>query len=62
MQAQGLQQYLELGADPDKLVLGVPWYGYDYPCKGLAEGDDKNPVCPLKYVPFRTSPHTWAMD
>lgn len=30
----GLKEYLTLGADPGKLVLGVPWYGYDYKCVG----------------------------
>ena len=29
----GLQLYTEtLGILPSKLVLGVPWYGFDYPC------------------------------
>lgn len=46
------QQWRELGLDLGKMVLGLPWYGYDYPC----EGDHISPqtdLCPLKLVPFR---------
>ncbi|MPC11164.1 Di-N-acetylchitobiase [Portunus trituberculatus] len=32
-----------------KLILGVPWYGYIYPCLQL----DKNNKCYIKEVPFR---------
>ena len=28
----GLKEFLQLGIPADKLVLGLPWYGYDYPC------------------------------
>jgi len=28
----GLKKFLQLGIPADKLVLGLPWYGYDYPC------------------------------
>ncbi len=28
----GLQLFAGLGIPPYKMVLGVPWYGYDYPC------------------------------
>ena len=45
----GLQGYLDLGVPPDKLVLGLPWYGYDYPCLSLS--DDL--VCSISKVPFR---------
>lgn len=32
----GLMLYLDvLQVDASKLVLGVPWYGYDYPCTKL---------------------------
>lgn len=47
--AKGLQQYISLGITPDKLVLGLPWYGYDYPCLNLSYDD----VCTIKKVPFR---------
>ncbi len=33
--AAGVRAYLRLGVDPDKLVLGVPWYGYSYQCLEL---------------------------
>ena len=42
-------EYLALGIQPEKLVLGLPWYGYDYPCIELKE----NNVCTIKHVPFR---------
>lgn len=29
---KGMQTYLNLGIPSSKLVLGVPWYGYSYPC------------------------------
>ena len=45
----GLQGYLDLGIPADKLVLGLPWYGYDYPCLSLT--DDS--VCTIPKVPFR---------
>ncbi|GAB5036316.1 di-n-acetylchitobiase precursor [Nannochloropsis oceanica] len=34
----GLEEYLTLGADPQKMILGVPWYGYDYTCVGGGKG------------------------
>lgn len=27
-----VQQYSELGIRPSQLILGFPWYGYDFPC------------------------------
>lgn len=39
---------MSLGIGPEKLVLGLPWYGYDYPCLELNEN-----VCSIKRVPFR---------
>ena len=47
--ASGIQAYLDLGISPDKLVLGLPWYGYDYPCLSLSEGL----ICDIRKVPFR---------
>lgn len=29
--------YLNLSIAPKKLVMGLPWYGYDYPCLSLSE-------------------------
>ena len=45
----GLQKYLDLEIPSEKLVLGLPWYGYDYPCETL----DSSDVCSIKSVPFR---------
>lgn len=28
---------MNLKIDPKKLVMGVPWYGYDYPCLNLSQ-------------------------
>jgi len=28
----GLQLFERIGIPLSKMVLGVPWYGYDYPC------------------------------
>jgi len=28
----GLQLYSMLGIPRQKMVLGLPWYGYNYPC------------------------------
>lgn len=45
-------QYLRMNIDPKKLVMGVPWYGYDYPCLNLSEQG----VCSINKVPFRGAP------
>lgn len=45
----GIKSYLDLGIPPEKLILGVPWYGYDYPCLELLEDG----TCLIKEVPFR---------
>ncbi|XP_068098159.1 di-N-acetylchitobiase-like [Hyperolius riggenbachi] len=46
------EQFLSLGIDPKKLVMGVPWYGYDYVCLQLTE-DNK---CTLEKRPFQGAP------
>ncbi|XP_078075348.1 di-N-acetylchitobiase-like [Mustelus asterias] len=33
----GLAAYIRLGIDARKLITGVPWFGYDYPCTQLFE-------------------------
>eukprot|EP00241_Pyramimonas_parkeae_P018599 CAMPEP_0114312110 /NCGR_PEP_ID=MMETSP0059-20121206/20228_1 /TAXON_ID=36894 /ORGANISM="Pyramimonas parkeae, Strain CCMP726" /LENGTH=395 /DNA_ID=CAMNT_0001436419 /DNA_START=157 /DNA_END=1345 /DNA_ORIENTATION=- len=48
----GLQQYLALGIPAEKIVLGVPWYGYTYRCKGEHVAPDAE-FCELEAVPFR---------
>ncbi|XP_066547792.1 di-N-acetylchitobiase [Amia ocellicauda] len=48
----GYDDYLMMKIDPKKIVMGVPWYGYDYPCLELThEG-----VCKIANVPFRGAP------
>ena len=47
----GIQRYLDIGVQPDKLILGVPWYGYQYPC--LPGTDKKARYCEIPEVPFR---------
>jgi len=44
----GIDEYIALGIEPKKLVLGLPWYGYNYPCTAFEDN-----VCKLKKVPFR---------
>ncbi|KAM4629492.1 di-N-acetylchitobiase [Polymixia lowei] len=48
----GYLQYLDLKINPNKLVMGVPWYGYDYPCLNLSQEG----VCSIAKVPFRGAP------
>ena len=45
----GVLQYRALGLNTTRLILGVPWYGYNYPC--LSISDDH--VCSIEKVPFR---------
>ncbi|XP_067846999.1 di-N-acetylchitobiase-like [Heptranchias perlo] len=48
----GYSAYINLGIDSRKLVLGVPWYGYDYPCTQFFETGR----CVLENIPFRGAP------
>ena len=47
--ATGILQYRTLGLNTTQLILGVPWYGYNYPCLSLSEDH----VCSIEKVPFR---------
>ena len=47
--ASGIREFIQLGIHPWKLVLGQPWYGYDYPCVNL----DNDGTCHIHEVPFR---------
>lgn len=49
--AHGIERYLDLGVPPSQLVLGVPWYGYRYPCLPGTTADAR--FCPIAEVPFR---------
>ena len=42
--ASGIREFIQLGIHPWKLVMGQPWYGYDYPCISL----DKDGTCHLQ--------------
>nr|XP_044994249.1 di-N-acetylchitobiase isoform X2 [Jaculus jaculus] len=33
----GYSDYIKMGIDPKKLVMGIPWYGYDYTCLNFSE-------------------------
>ncbi|XP_059504150.1 di-N-acetylchitobiase-like isoform X2 [Stegostoma tigrinum] len=46
----GLSYYIKLGVDPKKLVLGLPWFGYDYSCDHFYEPGR----CKLKVFPFES--------
>mmetsp|Transcript_37776 Transcript_37776/g.82775 ORF Transcript_37776/g.82775 Transcript_37776/m.82775 type:complete len:402 (-) Transcript_37776:263-1468(-) len=48
---RGMGRYFDLGIHPRKLILGVPWYGYRYPCLPGTASDAA--YCPIKQVPFR---------
>ena len=50
----GLQRYIDLGISPSKLILGTPWYGYDYPCLETPELLSESSYCTLRSVPFRS--------
>ncbi|CAB9499440.1 Di-N-acetylchitobiase [Seminavis robusta] len=48
---QGILEYIRLGVDPAKIILGVPWYGYQYPCLEGTKLQDR--FCPIPLKPFR---------
>jgi di-N-acetylchitobiase len=49
---QGINEWMfDLGVPASKLVLGVPWYGYKYPCLPGTAADAI--YCPIRSVPFR---------
>ncbi|CAM4605327.1 di-N-acetylchitobiase [Caretta caretta] len=48
----GYDDYINMSIEPKKLVMGVPWYGYDYRCLDLS----KDHVCSLPNIPFRGAP------
>ncbi|XP_053100509.1 di-N-acetylchitobiase-like isoform X2 [Hemicordylus capensis] len=45
----GYDNYLLMGIHPKKLVMGVPWYGYDYTCRHLS----KDNVCSFAKNPLQ---------
>ena len=46
---KGILSYRALGIPSEKLVLGLPWYGYDYPCVSVSTSN----VCEIRKKPFR---------
>ncbi|XP_063154260.1 di-N-acetylchitobiase-like [Candoia aspera] len=48
----GYDNYTSMGINPKKLVMGVPWYGYDYTCRNLS----KTHICTIEKIPFRGAP------
>ncbi|EFJ47041.1 hypothetical protein VOLCADRAFT_61777, partial [Volvox carteri f. nagariensis] len=56
---KGVRQYLDLGISPSKLILGVAWYGYDYPCERDEHGTAPEAhidVCLIRPVEYRGCP------
>uniref|UniRef100_A0A7S3V1K8 GH18 domain-containing protein n=1 Tax=Aplanochytrium stocchinoi TaxID=215587 RepID=A0A7S3V1K8_9STRA len=47
----GISRYLDIGIDPKKIVLGVPWYGYRYECSPETKLNDR--FCSIKPFAFR---------
>lgn len=45
----GVMAYVQLGIQPSKLVLGMPWYGYQYHCLEVLQ----NWRCVIDRVSFR---------
>ena len=39
---RGVSRYIQLGVPRSKIVLGIPWYGYVYPCMPPALPRDRN--------------------
>jgi len=49
---KGINDFLQLGISPRKLILGIPWYGYQYECVNEDRSLD-NKHCEMDIVPFR---------
>jgi len=50
---RGIRSYLNLGIDPSKLILGVPFYGYNYTCNMDEMESATSKYCPIKFDTFR---------
>lgn len=48
----GYDQYLKLNIDSKKIIMGIPWYGYNYACLSLSQEG----ICSIEKVPFRGAP------
>jgi di-N-acetylchitobiase len=49
---RAIQRYTDIGVLPAKMILGIPWYSYDYPCNEEMESPTSK-YCPIELVPFR---------
>ncbi|CAD7699078.1 unnamed protein product [Ostreobium quekettii] len=52
---RGLYEFLHMGIPASKLVLGVPWYGYDYPCVTAMDGrgaELDTDFCPIDHLSY----------
>jgi len=55
--SSGIGQYVDMGIDPATLVLGLPWYGLDYPCaNNVSSNADSLQLCALTPVPAWNAP------
>uniref|UniRef100_A0A2P2IB42 Di-N-acetylchitobiase-like n=1 Tax=Hirondellea gigas TaxID=1518452 RepID=A0A2P2IB42_9CRUS len=53
MAMEGVESYLSLGIPKNKLVLGLPWYGYRYTCIQYFQN---NNTCVIEKVEFQGAP------
>jgi spore germination protein YaaH len=60
--------YIAVGVPPEKLILGIPWYGRQYYCNGTGTGLSVIPACtrstcfcgsPGHYAPYEGVPSLW---
>ncbi|XP_062919535.1 di-N-acetylchitobiase-like [Mobula hypostoma] len=63
----GMSDYIRLGIDSRKLVMGVAWYGYDYTCKrflrvGDCELEMTSQSVPCSYTAARRIPYKLVMQ
>eukprot|EP00483_Globobulimina_turgida_P003195 UN03200 len=50
---RGVESYLNLGIPANKLIVGVPWYGYNYTCDMTQMESVTSKYCPVPFIPFR---------
>eukprot|EP01084_Bolivina_argentea_P261032 440990_1 len=50
---RGIKSYLNLQIDRNKLILGVPWYGFNYSCNMNEMESMESKYCPIYFDPFR---------
>jgi len=49
----GIEDYVQIGVPAEKLILGVPWYGYRYKCVDPSFDPITGKTCEIEQVPFR---------